>query len=255
VSPSGAADRRSYRLANRLAGNALGAAALEVTGGGLVLRAEHDVLAAVTGAPCPGAPQNASAWLRAGDELSLGTPERGLRTYVAVRGGLDVAPVLGSCSTDVLSGLGPPRRRAGDVRRAGRAAAEPPPVDVAPVPPVGAAAGETVTVRVLPGPRRDWFTPDAWTRLTDARYRVASDTNRVGVRLDGPVLQRSVTGELPSEGIVRGAVQVPSSGQPLVFLADHPTTGGYPVLAYVVDTDADLVAQLRPGDAVRFRPS
>lgn len=255
VSPSGAADRRSYRLANRLAGNASGAAALEVTGGGLVLRAEHDVLAAVTGAPCPGAPQNASAWLRAGDELSLGTPERGLRTYVAVRGGLDVAPVLGSCSTDVLSGLGPPRLRAGDVLRAGRAAAEPPPVDVAPVPPVGAAAGETVTVRVLPGPRRDWFTPDAWTRLTDARYRVASDTNRVGVRLDGPVLQRSVTGELPSEGIVRGAVQVPSSGQPLVFLADHPTTGGYPVLAYVVDTDADLVAQLRPGDAVRFRPS
>jgi biotin-dependent carboxylase-like uncharacterized protein len=255
VSPSGAADRRSYRLANRLAGNASGAAALEVTAGGLALRAEHDVLAAVTGAPCPGAPQNASAWLRAGDELSLGTPERGLRTYVAVRGGLDVAPVLGSCSTDVLSGLGPPRLRAGDVLRAGRAAAEPPPVDVAPVPPVGAAAGETVTVRVLPGPRRDWFTPDAWTRLTDARYRVASDTNRVGVRLDGPVLQRSVTGELPSEGIVRGAVQVPSSGQPLVFLADHPTTGGYPVLAYVVDTDADLVAQLRPGDAVRFRPS
>jgi allophanate hydrolase subunit 2 len=91
--------------------------------------------------------------------------------------------------------------------------------------------------------------------LTDARYHVASDSNRVGVRLDGPALERSVTGELPSEGIMRGAVQVPSSGQPLVFLADHPTTGGYPVLAYVVDTDADLVAQLRPGDAVRFRPS
>jgi allophanate hydrolase subunit 2 len=126
---------------------------------------------------------------------------------------------------------------------------------VAPVPPVGAAAGETATVRVLPGPRRDWFTPDAWTRLTGAGYHVASDSNRVGVRLDGPVLERSVSGELPSEGIVRGAVQVPSSGQPLVFLADHPTTGGYPVVAYVVDDDADLLAQLRPGDAVRFRPA
>jgi biotin-dependent carboxylase-like uncharacterized protein len=254
VSPSGAADRRSYRLANRLVGNASGAPVLEVTAGGLVLRAEQDVLVAVTGAPCPGAPQNASAWLRVGDELSLGTPARGLRSYVAVRGGLDVAPVLGSCSTDVLSGLGPPQLRPGDVLGTGRAAAELPPVDVAPVPPVGAAVGETVTVRVLPGPRRDWFTPDAWTTLTEARYHVASDSNRVGVRLDGPVLQRSVTGELPSEGIVRGAVQVPPSGWPLVFLADHPTTGGYPVLAYVVDEEVDLVAQLRPGDAVRFRP-
>jgi biotin-dependent carboxylase-like uncharacterized protein len=255
VSPSGAADRRSYRLANRLVGNDSGAPALEVTAGGLVLRAERDVLVAVTGAPCPGAPQSASAWLRAGDELALGTPERGLRSYVAVRGGLDVAPVLGSCSTDVLSGLGPPPLRAGDVLRAGRAAAEPPPVDVAPVPPVGAAAGETVTVRTLPGPRRDWVTPDAWVLLAHAAYHVASDSNRVGVRLDGPVLERSVTGELPSEGIVRGAVQVPSSGQPLVFGADHPTTGGYPVVAYVVDEDVDLVAQLRPGDAVRFRPA
>jgi biotin-dependent carboxylase-like uncharacterized protein len=255
VSPSGAADRRSYRLANRLVGNASGAPALEVTAGGLVLRAERDVLVAVTGAACPGAPQNASAWLRAGDELHLGTPGRGLRSYLAVRGGLDVAPVLGSCSTDVLSGLGPPQLRAGDVLRLGRAAAEPPPVDVAPAPPVGGAAGETAAARVLPGPRRDWFTPDAWTRLTHAGYHVASDSNRVGVRLDGPVLERSVTGELPSEGIVRGAVQVPSSGQPLVFGADHPTTGGYPVLAYVVDEDVDLVAQLRPGDVVRFRPA
>lgn len=255
VSPSGAADRRSYRLANRLVGNTFGAPALEVTAGGLVVRAEGDVLVAVTGAPCPGAPQNASAWLRAGEELALGTPERGLRSYVAVRGGLDVEPVLGSCSTDVLSGLGPPPLRADDVLALGGAAAELPSVDVAPVPRVGAAPGQTVTVRVLPGPRRDWFTPDAWPRLTDVRYQVTSDSNRVAVRLDGPVLERSVTGELASEGIARGAVQVPSSGLPLVFLADHPTTGGYPVLAYVLDDDVDLVAQLRPGGLLRFRPT
>jgi biotin-dependent carboxylase-like uncharacterized protein len=255
VSPSGAADRRSYRLANRLVGNVFGAPALEVTAGGLELRAERDVLVAVTGAPCPGAPHNASAWLRAGDELRLGTPDRGLRTYVAVRGGLDVAPVLGSCSTDVLSGLGPPPLRTDDVLAVGRAGAALPPVDVAPVPPVGANAFEAVTVRVLPGPRRDWFAPDAWSRLTGSRYQVTSDSNRVGLRLDGPALERSVTDELPSEGLVRGAVQVPSSGQPLVFLADHPTTGGYPVPAYVVDEDVDLVAQLRPGDALRLRPA
>jgi biotin-dependent carboxylase-like uncharacterized protein len=255
VSPSGAADRRSYRLANRLVGNTFGAPTLEVTAGGLVLRAEGDVLVAVTGAVCPGAPQNASTWLRAGDELLLGTPEQGLRSYVAVRGGLDLQPVLGSCSTDVLSGLGPPPLRAGDILRLGGAIAELPAVDVAPMTPVGAADGRAVTVRLLPGPRRDWFTPGAWSRLTEARYQVTSDSNRVGVRLDGPVLERSVTGELPSEGIVRGAVQVPSSGQPLVFLADHPTTGGYPVLAYVLDDDVDLVAQLRPGEALRFRPA
>jgi biotin-dependent carboxylase-like uncharacterized protein len=255
VSPSGAADRRSYRLANRLVGNAFGAPALEVTAGGLVLHALHDVLVAVTGAPCPGAPQNASAWLRAGDELSLGTPERGLRSYVAVRGGLHVAPVLGSCSTDVLSGLGPPPLRSADVLALGRAAAELPEVDVAPVAPVGVGPGEAGIVRVFPGPRLDWFAPEAWRRLTHARYQVASDSNRVAVRLDGPALERSVTDELPSEGIVRGAVQVPSSGQPLVFLADHPTTGGYPVPAYVVDEDVDLVAQLRPGEVLRFRPA
>jgi allophanate hydrolase subunit 2 len=110
-----------------------------------------------------------------------------------------------------------------------------------------------VTLRVLPGPRRDWFASGAWARLTGAGYHVTSDSSRVGVRLAGPVLERSVADELPSEGLVRGAVQVPPSGQPLVFLADHPTTGGYPVLAYGVDEDVDVVAQLRPGDAVRFR--
>jgi biotin-dependent carboxylase-like uncharacterized protein len=255
VSPSGAADRRSYRLANRLVGNAFGAPALEVTAGGLVLRAERDVLVAVTGAPCHGAPQNASAWLRAGDELRLGTPQRGLRSYVAVRGGLDVEPVLGSCSTDVLSGLGPPPLHTDDVLAVGRVSAELPEVEVAPVPPVGVGPGEAGIVRVLPGPRRDWFTPGAWSQLTKARYQVMSDSNRVAVRLEGPELERSVTGELPSEGVVRGAVQVPSSGQPLVFLADHPTTGGYPVLAYVLDEDVDLVAQLRPGETLRFRPT
>jgi biotin-dependent carboxylase-like uncharacterized protein len=255
VSPSGAADRRSYRLANRLVGNASGAAALEVTAGGLVLRAERDVLVAVTGAPCLGAPQNASAWLHAGEELRLGTPERGLRSYVAVRGGVDVEPVLGSCSTDVLSGLGPRPLRADDVLALGRAIGELPEVDVAPVAPVGVGPGDAGIVRVLPGPRLDWFEPETWGRLTRARYRVTSDSNRVAVRLEGPALERSITDELPSEGILRGAVQVPSSGQPLVFLADHPTTGGYPVLAYVVDDDVDLVAQLRPGEVLRLRPA
>lgn len=252
VSPSGAADQTSYALANRLVGNRSGAAALEVAAGGLSLRAERDVLVAVTGAPCAGAPQNASVLLREGDELRLGTSARGLLTYVAVRGGVGATPVLGSCSTDLLSGLGPPPLRAGDRVMAGDASGEPPPVSLAPVRPVGVASGEVLVVRVLPGPRLDWFEVRAWQELTGSRYVVTADSNRVGLRLDGPRLGRARADELPSEGLVRGAVQVPTSGLPLLFLADHPTTGGYPVIANVVDEDVDAVAQLRPGDALRF---
>lgn len=253
VSRSGAADRRSYRLANRLVGNEPGAAALEVTAGGLVLRAEADVLVALAGAACPGAPHDASVLLCAGQQLRLGPPARGLRTYVAVRGGVDVDPVLGSRSTDVLSGLGPAPLRVGDVVQAGDLAAEPPPTDVAPRAPVGVAPGEVLTVRARPGPRHDWMTADAAVTLAAAMFRVTAESNRVGVRLEGPALGRAVTDELPSEGLLRGAVQLPPSGLPLVFLADHPTTGGYPVVAYVAEEDVDLLAQLRPGDAVRFR--
>ncbi|NUS50992.1 MAG: biotin-dependent carboxyltransferase family protein [Nocardioidaceae bacterium] len=103
-----------------------------------------------------------------------------------------------------------------------------------------------------PGPRDDWFTADALDTLTSSTYRVAGDSNRVGLRLDGPALERARDGELPSEGIVLGAVQVPPSGLPLVFLHDHPTTGGYPVVGVVAPRDLWQCAQLRPGEAVRF---
>lgn len=255
VSRSGAADRSSYALANRLVGNRSGTPALEVTAGGLVLRAEREVLVAVTGAPCIGAPDNACVRLRAGDELRLGTTTRGLRTYVAVRGGLAAPEVLHSCSTDSLSGLGPRPLMAGDVLALADAAVDLPPVDVAPRAPVGIGVDAPLAVRVSPGPRADWFRPGAWEVLTGETYVVTSDSNRVGVRLDGPVLGRAVAAELPSEGLVRGAVQVPPSGLPLVFLADHPVTGGYPVIANVVDDDVDALAQLRPGDRLRLRPT
>ncbi len=110
-------------------------------------------------------------------------------------------------------------------------------------------------MRVLPGPRRDWFTDGAWSTLTGQAYGASSDSNRVGVRLEGEPLTRARNDELPSEGMVRGALQVPPSGTPVLFLADHPVTGGYPVVAYVSDDDVDRCAQLRPGQAVRFRSS
>ena len=251
IGRSGAGDRASYRLANRLLGNPAGAAALEVTFGGLALRAEHDLFVVTTGARCPGAfAHNAPAVLRTGSELRLGPPASGLRTYVGIRGGIAVPPVLGSRSTDVLAGLGPPVVSPGDVLPVGRPGGTLPGVDLAPV----ADPGESpVAVRVLPGPRRNWFTDAAWATLTGQGWSVTSESNRVGLRLEGRPLARARTDELPSEGMVRGALQVPPSGLPVLFLADHPVTGGYPVVAYVTDDDVDRCAQLRPGQSLAFR--
>lgn len=251
VGRSGACDRRSYALANRLVGNHEGAAVLEVTFGGLVLRAERDVVVATTGARCAGTwPHNAPTLLRAGEELRLGLPRAGLRTYAAARGGLAVSPVAGSCSTDLLAGLGPPVVASGDRLAVHPPAGLMPSVEVAPV--AEPETGELV-VELLSGPRRDWFSGRSWSLLLSSAYEVASDSNRIGLRLDGPPLQRAVEGELPSEGLVRGALQVPPSGLPVLFLADAPVTGGYPVIAYVRDGDVDRCGQLRPGQQVSFR--
>ncbi len=250
IGRSGACDRRSFRLANRLVGNEPGSAALEVTYGGLRLRAEREVVLALTGARCPDVPHNAVFGLPAGSTLRLLPPVAGLRTYVAVRGGIVVPEVLGSRSTDIMAALGPPVLSAGDELPVGAAPARFPDVDVAPV--ADPENGDLV-VRVVPGPRDSWLTDDAWDALLHEGYEVTSESNRVGIRLDGPVLQRATDDELPSEGMARGALQVPSSGQPVLFLADHPVTGGYPVPAYVHDDDVDRCAQLCPGQRVFFR--
>jgi biotin-dependent carboxylase-like uncharacterized protein len=249
IGRSGACDRSSHRLANRLVGNSEDAAGLEVTFGGLVLEAESDLVFAVAGAPCAGVPLNAPATLRAGQTLRLGLPATGLRTYVAIRGGVDVEPVLGSRSTDLLSGLGPAPLTAGDVLTAGKDHGPMPGVDYAPV---ADPAGGEVAVRLLPGPRRDWFTDNGWASLTGQTYTVSNNSNRIGVRLEGSPLERAREGELPSEGMELGALQIPPSGLPVLFLADHPVTGGYPVIAYVAAPDLDACGQLRPGQTLRF---
>ncbi|WP_329003980.1 biotin-dependent carboxyltransferase family protein [Kribbella sp. NBC_00709] len=249
VPASGACDRAAYELANRLVGNRPGAAALEVTFGGLGMHADVDLVVAITGAPCTGVPLNAPATLRAGQLLRLGTPPTGLRTYVAVRGGIDVPPVLGSRSTDLLSGLGPAPLTADQTLPVGRSFEPMPGVDLAPV---AHPAGGEVVLRVTPGPRRDWFTDDGWSSLVSQTYHVSSNSNRVGVRLDGSALERARAGELASEGMARGAIQIPPSGTPVIFLADHPVTGGYPVIAYVAAADLDTTAQLRPGQPVHL---
>jgi biotin-dependent carboxylase-like uncharacterized protein len=249
IPTSGACDRTAYELANRLVGNREGAAAIEVTFGGFAFHADTDLVVAITGAPCSGVPLNAPTHVKAGTVVRLGPPRSGLRTYVAVRGGIDVPAVLGSRSTDLLSGLGPAPLAANQTVPVGCSLVPMPGVDLAPV---ADPAGGGVVLRVTPGPRRDWFSDDGWRALVTQTYRVSSESNRVGVRLDGEPLERSRTGELASEGMTRGAIQIPPSGTPVIFLADHPVTGGYPVIAYVTTPDQNLSAQLCPGQPVRL---
>jgi biotin-dependent carboxylase-like uncharacterized protein len=254
VGTSGAVDAPALALANRLVGNPLDAAGIEVTMGGLVLELDAPAMVALTGArvevTVTGGPplgHDAPSTLPAGVRIALGRPPTGLRTYVAVRGGLAVAPVLGSRSYDTLGRIGPPPLRAGDRLPVGADPGTPIDTEVAPVRTLDAAA----PIRLWPGPRADWFA-DSLDVLTAAAWTVRSDSDRVGARLEGPALRRTRADELPSEGLVTGAIQVPHDGRPIVMLADHPVTGGYPVVAVVDPGDLSRVAQARPGAVLRF---
>jgi biotin-dependent carboxylase-like uncharacterized protein len=193
---------------------------------------------------------NASFPVRAGDTVTLGVPTAGLRTYVAVRGGIAGQEVLGSVSWDTLAQLGTPPLRAGDVLQVSHAKTDWPATDVAPVAAMGSGPLE---LPLLLGPRDDWFTDAALDRLAGDEFTVSSDANRVGIRLDGPDLPRRRSGELASEGVVLGALQVPTRGRPTLFLADRPVTGGYPVIGVVSQSGVDRAAQAVPGTRIRFR--
>jgi biotin-dependent carboxylase-like uncharacterized protein len=253
VPRSGALDEPALRAANRLVGNEPGAAGLEITLTGCRLRFRRPALVAVTGAAAAvrvdGRDAPFGAALEVTGELHIGRCIRGVRTYLGIAGGVDVPAVLGSRATDTLSGLGPEPLRDGDILPIGEVLANTPSTVELGDPP------STVELRVRPGPREDWFTGDSWGRLCGSRYQVGVLSNRVAARLAGPALTRAVAGELASEGLVLGAVQVPADGQPLVFLADHPTTGGYPVIGVVHPGDLPLLAQARPGASVVFHGS
>ncbi|MFU8872388.1 biotin-dependent carboxyltransferase family protein [Micromonospora sp. SL4-19] len=269
VPRSGALDPAALRLANRLVGNPETAAGLEITLTGCALRFTRAVAVALTGAEVevrvdhpPAEPTgNRGAGrpterrpgdvgrplsLPAGAVLRIGAARAGLRSWLAVSGGIAVEPVLGSRATDTLSGLGPPPVRNGDRLPLGPPVGPPAPVDLTVTPPVPAE----LRLALWLGPRHDWFGDTALDLLLHTPYAISPASNRVGARLVGAALPRAVAGELPSEGLVLGAVQVPPDGQPLIFLADHPTTGGYPVIG-VVD-DVTPLAQARPGTTVTF---
>ncbi|GAB2579790.1 allophanate hydrolase [Paractinoplanes abujensis] len=247
VPRSGALDGRALRRANTLVGNPSDAAGLETTLMGCTLRFTRAARVAVTGAVAvvklDKEPVSGVIEVPAGSVLEVGRATRGVRSYVAVRGGIDVEPVLGSRSTDTLSGLGPPKLADGaELDVAGPCEADLPDLvdDI--------VIADEVELGVWLGPRDDWF---AGNELFENPYQVSPMSNRVGCRLTGEALRRVRRDELPPEGLVLGAVQVPADGQPLIFLADHPTTGGYPVIG-VVD-DVTPLAQARPGSTVRFR--
>lgn len=286
VSGSGALDPASMETANRLVGNPFDAAVLENVWGGLAIVCHGCAVVAVTGAPAPVVLTTASGMrvpaaagsrliMEEGQTLRLGRPRAGMRCYVAVQGGWDVPPVLGSRATDMLSGIGPDALRKGSRLKVARAAGgcgadrsdvsapKTSDVTVDGSGPSGRSIGQTpwfpvpgdmVGLDVVLGPRDDWFDAAALDRLLYQEWVVTPQSNRVGLRLEGDQpLTRARSGELPSEGMVAGAIEVPSSGQPVLFLADHPLTGGYPVIAVVVDRDLGKLAQVSPGVRLTFR--
>jgi biotin-dependent carboxylase-like uncharacterized protein len=258
VSRSGAADRRSHALANRLVANPAGHATIEVTFGGFAARVrgggKEGVAIAVTGADTDPAVDgnpfgtNSIHYAHDGQVITLGAPHSGLRSYLAVRGGIEVSPVLGSRSYDVMSAIGPLPLQPGDVLPVGEHSAEFPELDQAPV---AAIEYDVLELTVVPGPRDDWFVdPDVLIRTN---WLATNKSDRVGMRLVGmPLEYRWPDRQLPSEGVTRGAIQVPPNGFPVILGPDHPVTGGYPVIGVVADHDIDKAGQIRPGQTVRM---
>jgi antagonist of KipI len=245
VSASGAADAFSLRAANLLVGNREGAAALEMTLVGGAFEFQAETVAALAGSDFgAGVPLWTPLTFRAGDVLRCGPTRAGARCYLAVRGGIDVPLVMGSASTHLVSGLGGLEGRAlrtGDVLRTGDAAVRPPARNG-----LRLRAGGS-TIRAVPGPQAEWFGEEFWR----TPYKVTEESNRMGIRLAGPALERHA-GQMLTEGVPLGAVQVPPNGQPIILFVEHQTTGGYPKIASVIAADLKVVGQLRPRDAACF---
>jgi KipI family sensor histidine kinase inhibitor len=263
VPAAGPADPTSFELANRLVGNPPDAVALEATAKGPTLRCLRPTFVGVVGArpelrlQGQPVPVDQVVPVAAGQVLDVGLVRDGLRCYLAVAGGFVGPDLLGSCATDLLSGLGPGPIAAGDHLAAG--VISPPLGDH-----VDARArmarpdGEAVVLRVVPGPHPERFAPGAFDSLASMNFTVEADSNRIGLRLRAreatPLLAAGTVAELDSQGIVTGAVQVPPDGDPVILLPDHATMGGYPVLAVVVAVDHGLLGQCAPGMSVALAP-
>jgi biotin-dependent carboxylase-like uncharacterized protein len=259
VSASGAADAISLRLGNRLVGNAEGAAGLEMTllGGTFVF--SDGAIVALTGSDFGATVDGAQAALwtsmevKPGQTLRLGPTRSGARSYLCVRGGIEVKFFLGSASTHILSGLGGHEGRS--LRKG----------DMLKIRPANGAVPERrlpgnalkrvlprMVLRVTPGPQSDWFPEAAQRMFYESRYRVAEESNRMGIRLEGGAVPEVASGKMISEGVSLGAIQVPDGGQPIILFVEQQTTGGYPKIANVISADFHCLGQLRPRDEIRF---
>ena len=260
VPVAGPMDPCGHRVANALVGNHVDAASLEITLLGPELAFEDERLAAVAGAEFDvavddrAAPWNAAFLVPSGARLRFRGRKQGARAYLAVAGGIDVTPTLGSRSTHVLSAMGGLDGRAvkagdriplGD-RSTARGAAPALDAPVVPLP-----RGEAV-IRVLPGPQLDYFSSDALDVLRSAPYAIAQNSDRMGFRLAGPTIGHARGADIISDATPLGVLQVPASGQPILLMADRQTAGGYPKLATVITADMAVAGQLGPGDAIRF---
>ncbi|CAG9296671.1 5-oxoprolinase subunit B/C family protein [Celerinatantimonas diazotrophica] len=267
VSPSGAMDQYAYRVANRLVGNCLDEAVIELTHGHFSACVAGELVVALTGAPCQLSVKdqegravecqfNQPFALCEGDTLSIGASNAGVRSYLAVRGGWLCDKVLESASFDSLAKLGPLPLRVGD-RILARTSSLLSAVQTNYCEPTERypTTRDVVKLDIVLGPHCDWFSEHALDVLSSARWVVAKQSDRIGIRLESTeTLERKVAYELPSEGVVAGSIQVPANGQPLIFMRDHPLTGGYPVIACITDYHLDLVAQLPVGASVQFHP-
>ncbi|MBB3944442.1 KipI family sensor histidine kinase inhibitor [Rhizobium skierniewicense] len=266
VSASGALDRSALNTANRIVGNPANTACLEITLGGFSFKSTSRAVIGVAGASCiitvksdaysveanPYMPIS----LEAGDVVTFGNPAKGMRCYLAVRGGFEVAPVLGSTSTDTLAVVGPDTVTAGSILNLKKNKNGLSSVSIDEVPAFDLPqVGDVVTLDVVMGPRTDWFTQRGIETLTSQLWQVTPQSSRVGIRLAGETpLERKDSAELPSEGTATGAIQIPHSGQPVLFLADHPLTGGYPVIGAVAEYHLDLAGQIPINAKIQFRP-
>jgi len=259
MSPAGPMDLKAFRTANILVGNPMGESALEATVLGPALRFDQDNVIAITGAdmgptlngaPCP---MYQAVAVKAGDQLRLGAAKTGCRAYLAFRGGLDVPPVMGSRSTALQNQVGGYQGRklakgdqigfrAPDGALQGLRAA-----------PVPSPAGREAVVRVILGPQEDRFTKEGLDAFLSQPYTVSKDFDRMGCRLEGPVIAHKTDGNIISDGMVTGAIQVPTSGQPIIMMAERQTVGGYTKIATVISADLPVVGQRKTGDVIRFQ--
>ena len=241
VPAAGAVDRRTHDLMNRLVGNPPDAATIE-TLGGLIVEALRPVVVARN-------TDGSRHTLATGDRFRIDAPAGSVWAYLSVRGGVDVEPVLGSRSTDTLGHIGPDPLRTDDILSAGVDPGSELAADHAPD-----RRRADGTVRIWDGPQHDWFIGGRQT-LIERPWRITNELSRVGVRLETGEFARTTRSEpqMPSIGLVEGAIQITPAGEPIVMLANHPTTGGYPVIAVVDPDDLSHLAQTRPGETVSFR--